>query len=164
MGFFDCIIFILYSPNADLFLCLMQLKVKFCEKGKPSSDYFVTLEVKIKILKKVYQIAITILAILSVPFTVAASVNGDEKKQDNQEQDGRAKSDAQGLRPDGDYNSISSERENNQQFETEDSQQSLSDATFTELNPDSLEDDSVSKYNFLFYFLYKFKYDSEESP
>lgn len=27
---------------------------------------------------------------------------------------------------------------------------------------DSVEDDSVSKYNFIFYFLYKFKYDQEE--
>ena len=27
---------------------------------------------------------------------------------------------------------------------------------------DSVQDDSVSKYNFIFYFLYKFKYDQEE--
>ena len=27
---------------------------------------------------------------------------------------------------------------------------------------DSIEDDSVSKYNFIFHFLYKFKYDQEE--
>ena len=32
-----------------------------------------------------------------------------------------------------------------------------------ELDQDTLEDESVSKYNFIFYFLYKFKYDHEES-
>lgn len=31
-----------------------------------------------------------------------------------------------------------------------------------EVYQDSLEDDSVNKYNFIFYFLYKFKYDHEE--
>ena len=29
------------------------------------------------------------------------------------------------------------------------------------IDQDSLEDDSVNKYNFIFYFLYKFKYDQE---
>lgn len=29
------------------------------------------------------------------------------------------------------------------------------------LKTDSVEDDSVSKYNFIFYFLYKFKYEEE---
>lgn len=31
-----------------------------------------------------------------------------------------------------------------------------------EINQDSLKDGSVSKYNFIFYFLYKFKYDEHE--
>lgn len=31
-----------------------------------------------------------------------------------------------------------------------------------EIDQDSLEDDSLSKYNFIFYFLYKFKYDTSE--
>ncbi|MEM6735196.1 MAG: hypothetical protein AAGC64_05165 [Bacteroidota bacterium] len=32
------------------------------------------------------------------------------------------------------------------------------------INQDSIDDDSVNKYNFIFYFLYKFKYDHEDSP
>ncbi len=32
-----------------------------------------------------------------------------------------------------------------------------------QMDQDSLEDDSVSKYNFIFHFLYKFKYDHEEA-
>ena len=32
-----------------------------------------------------------------------------------------------------------------------------------EIDQDSIEDDSVNKYNFIFYFLYKFKYDHEET-
>lgn len=31
-----------------------------------------------------------------------------------------------------------------------------------EIAVDSLEDDSVSKYNFIFYFLYKFKFEHEQ--
>lgn len=31
-----------------------------------------------------------------------------------------------------------------------------------EIKTDSVEDDSVSKYNFIFYFLYKFKFEHEE--
>ena len=30
------------------------------------------------------------------------------------------------------------------------------------LDTDSIEDDSVNKYNFIFHFLYKFKYDHED--
>ncbi len=30
------------------------------------------------------------------------------------------------------------------------------------LESDSIEEDSVNKYNFIFYFLYKFKYDHED--
>lgn len=35
------------------------------------------------------------------------------------------------------------------------------DAEEDQPESDSLEDDSVSKYNFIFYFLYKFKYEAE---
>ena len=31
-----------------------------------------------------------------------------------------------------------------------------------QVEQDSLEDDSVNKYNFIFYFLYKFKYDHQD--
>ena len=37
------------------------------------------------------------------------------------------------------------------------------DTIEAEVDQDSVEDESVSKYNFIFYFLYKFKYDHEES-
>ena len=33
-----------------------------------------------------------------------------------------------------------------------------------QVEQDSVEDDSVNKYNFIFYFLYKFKYDHQEAP
>ena len=32
-----------------------------------------------------------------------------------------------------------------------------------QMDQDSVEDDSVSKYNFIFHFLYKFKYDHEDA-
>lgn len=32
----------------------------------------------------------------------------------------------------------------------------------SDIDQDSFEDDSLSKYNFIFYFLYKFKYDTSE--
>lgn len=67
-------------------------------------------------------------------------------------------------------NTVSSEKK--EQLPTETGQQSdfqekLDEDSFNdeemETDQDSIEDDSVNKYNFIFYFLYKFKYDHEET-
>ncbi|MEM0938165.1 MAG: hypothetical protein AAF600_00550 [Bacteroidota bacterium] len=56
---------------------------------------------------------------------------------------------------------------NNQKNEPEnfDEETVIEQKTFqTQVDQDSIEDDSVNKYNFIFYFLYKFKYDHEDTP
>lgn len=45
-----------------------------------------------------------------------------------------------------------------------DSEETLLSKDEVEVIQDSLEDSSVSKYNFIFHFLYKFKYDQTEKP
>lgn len=66
--------------------------------------------------------------------------NNPDKKQEQQQQTG----------------------EQSNQQEPEDSP-SLEGENEVQITSDSLEDDSVSKYNFIFYFLYKFKYDQAEA-
>ena len=101
---------------------------------------------------------------------VGLATNGQEHKTSNQEQqEGRRKSDQTIIHPDGDYNSPGQGQQEFQQQESEPQQEGASSSVSeprkrTQIKSDSLEDDSVSKYNFIFYFLYKFKYESEESP
>ena len=96
-----------------------------------------------------------------------ANTNGTEKKSGSQEQEqeGRRKGDQSLMRPDGDISSQATsqgyQHETVQEIEpVEDSENLIQ----IEEKPDSVEDESVSKYNFIFYFLYKFKYDAEEAP
>ena len=85
-------------------------------------------------------------------------------QENNQEQQDGRKSGETMIRPDGSYEA------QEQDLETDDKQSRRSNIDRNESvgqipeKVDSVEDDSVSKYNFLFYFLFKIKYDSEESP
>ena len=117
--------------------------------------------VKLRTLKKTPKIlfALALIFICSVGF---ANTNGNEKKADTQEQDqeGRRKSNQGLIRPDGD---ASQQRDVRFQEESKSSQPEVKEVNNKIEKADSVQDDSVSKYNFIFYFLYKFKYE-EEAP
>lgn len=94
-----------------------------------------------------------------------ANTNGEEKKSNNQEQEGRRKADQSMMRPDGDIASQSSQGYQQEPVnESQNAVEELGNLMIIEERADSVEDESVSKYNFIFYFLYKFKYDAEEAP
>lgn len=105
---------------------------------------------------------------LTLAFNIGyANTNGTEKNLNNQEQEqeGRRKGDQSLMRPDGDVASQATSQ--GYQQETTREAEPAMDAerpVQMEEKSDSVEDDSVSKYNFIFYFLYKFKYDAEEAP
>lgn len=100
---------------------------------------------------------------------IGLATNGQESKTSNQEQEGRKKSNQAMIHPDGDYGSSGQGQQEFQQQEAESNVEpaassDLESKESPQIKSDSLQDDSVSKYNFIFYFLYKFKYESEESP
>ncbi len=113
-----------------------------------------------KILKKYHNIFLT-LALIFIFNVGYAHTNGSEKPNNQeQEQDGRRKADQSMVRPDGDVAS----HQTGEVKEEPKSEPQVREVSYTpEDKPDSVEDDSVSKYNFIFYFLYKFKYE-EEAP
>lgn len=100
---------------------------------------------------------------------IVLATNGQELKRGSdqeQQQEGR-KSDQTMIHPDGDYATAGQQQE----YQNEEIKQEPQEVTSISQEPqrseeksDSLRDDSVSKYNFIFYFLYKFKYDTEETP
>lgn len=116
-----------------------------------------------KILKRYLHIWTALIAVFAVNLAFASSEGS------HQEQDGRRKADQSMIRPDGEVNSQLNQDE--QDVSTDSVIPQGGNLKSNSLNSeksdakvDSVEDDSVSKYNFIFYFLYKFKYDSEESP
>lgn len=116
--------------------------------------------VKLNTLKKTLKILFTLALIFA--FNIGfANTNGTEKKADTQEQDqeGRRKSDQSLMRPDGDINST----QNVKLQEDRKQEPEIKEVSKPSEKVDSVQDDSVSKYNFIFYFLYKFKYE-EEAP
>ncbi len=115
-----------------------------------------------KVLKNYRNIlsALFLIFIINLGFACTFA-NGQEAKSQEQ-QEGRRKSDQSMIRPDGEYNS--QEAQTNYSKEEKDEVQESEVSAKPQVKADSLEDDSVSKYNFIFYFLYKFKYDTEESP
>lgn len=119
---------------------------------------------KMKILKSNRYVFSAFLLIFLV--NIGLATKGQENKVQSQEQQEGRKSDQTMIRPDGDYGSSIQQPEYQEEERSEDSHSSApSEASY--LSPektDSLEDDSVSKYNFIFYFLYKLKYEAEESP
>jgi len=137
--------------------------VKFCEKIEPSTIYFVILLFTMKILKPRRYIFSVVLLIFLV--NTAPATNGQENREANQEQkqqgqqEGR-KSNQTMMEPDGDR----VPGQQTQGYQEEHAESEPKDNNSSKLaneKVDSLQDDSLSKYNFIFYFLYKFKYESE---
>ena len=109
-----------------------------------------------------------ILFIFALVFTVNVGYSNTtekEKKSDGQEQEqeGRRKSDQGMMRPDSGSatEAIDQELQEELEEEVEDSKTPVYQSIE---KIDSAKEESVSKYNFIFYFLYKFKYDGEEAP
>ena len=77
-----------------------------------------------------------------------------------QQQEGERKSRQTIINPDGDEMGASHDENYLKEDSDEliDSKETLT--TEDEVQKDTVEDDSVSKYNFIFYLLYKFKYDT----
>ncbi|SNS91529.1 hypothetical protein SAMN05421640_1612 [Ekhidna lutea] len=94
-----------------------------------------------------------------------ANSNVSEIQTGSQEpgQEGRRKAEQGMMRPDGEVSTSQQQDRQGQSEFRQDRVESKSPSS-VENEVDSVEDDSVSKYNFIFYFLYKFKYDNEEAP
>lgn len=142
-------------------------KVKFCKKSKPSACYFVTLGIRMKVLKNFQQIltVLTLLIFVNVGVANATEKDGQTQGQEQeQEQDGRRKSDQSLIRPDGETAATPIEDDSHIE-ESDNVEVSASEDYYRPIEKvDSVKEESVSKYNFIFYFLYKFKYDGEDSP
>lgn len=112
---------------------------------------------------KNYPYVLTTIALIFFVNVGFANTTEKEKKSDGQEQEqeSRRKSNQTMMRPDAETSTEPSEEYQND-FEVEEESQS-SIYTIPE-KVDSVKEESVSKYNFIFYFLYKFKYDGEEAP
>lgn len=116
-----------------------------------------------RILKN-FQYILSTLALIFFVNVGYANTTGKSSQTNNQEQEqeGRRKSDQSMIRPDAE--SATEPIDQDIQEET----QEASSTTRTIYKPieraDSVKEESVSKYNFIFYFLYKFKYDGEEAP
>lgn len=113
-------------------------------------------------LKKYPDLITFLLLIFSVNVGFAAHADANSFAQ-YQEQEGRRKVSQSAPRPDH----AMTTGYHFQQEQTEDNDLDASDGNFySEENfveeSDSVGDDSVSKYNFIFYLLYKFKYEDEE--
>ncbi|MEO9482694.1 MAG: hypothetical protein ABJG47_04585 [Ekhidna sp.] len=85
-------------------------------------------------------------------------------QEQDQEQEGRRKSNQTMMQPDSDMPSESDGEDLNEDGDSE-SSVSIPTSIYEPIEiADSVKEESVSKYNFIFYFLYKFKYDAEEAP
>ena len=125
-------------------------KVKFCEILKPSADYFVILLIKMKVLQQLPKIILTLTFLALVQIGMANPVDTNGKKEDNTE----GKKDQQQQE---------GQQQGNQKLDGESSTSTKEDSQGeVEVSRDTVEDDSISKYNFIFHFLYKFKYEQEE--
>ncbi|WP_370090359.1 hypothetical protein [Ekhidna sp.] len=113
-------------------------------------------------MKKHHNILLTLTLIFAVNVGYANTTGVVNKSvNQEQEQEGRRRSDQGMVRPDGDVNNSQTSIVGVQ--EEPKSEPQAEEPNFKpEEKADSVEDDSVSKYNFIFYFLYKFKY--EEAP
>ncbi|WP_424962472.1 hypothetical protein [Ekhidna sp.] len=138
------------------------MKVKFCKKAEPSANYFVILLVKMKVLKNYRNIFSALLLIFMINLGFAGTFTNGQEAKPQEQQEGRRKSDQTMIRPDGEYTSPATQAD--YQEEVREEPRESEEYEKPQVKADSIEDDSVSKYNFIFYFLYKFKYDTEESP
>ncbi|MEP0271765.1 hypothetical protein [Ekhidna sp.] len=108
-------------------------------------------------------LALTLIFIVNIGL---ANTEGSDDSPINQEQeqDGRRKESQTMMRPDGNVDSeMTDSVEEYSVSNSEEAKVEVIDYQKKE-SIDSLKDDSVSKYNFIFYFLYKFKYDTKTSP
>lgn len=112
-----------------------------------------------RILKD-YRYILLSFALVFVVNVGLANTTGKGKKTDNQEQeqDGRRKSDQSMMRPDAESAPDPVDQEFQDDTEVEESESEAPVYQSIE-KLDSTKEESVSKYNFIFYFLYKFKYD-----
>ena len=115
-------------------------------------------------MKKGLNILFTTSLFFLVNFAFAFT-NGSKNNDQEQDQDGRRKQSQESVRPD-DYipsevpgGTISPDLRDEEDLESSKKETK----TVEPIEADSLEDESVSKYNFIFYFLYKFKYEQEDS-
>lgn len=103
-----------------------------------------------KVLQQLPKILLTLTFLALVQIGMANPTDTKEKKEDNTEG--------------------SKEQEQQQNGQQRGSQKLDGDSSVSkeeaqgeiEVSQDSVEDDSISKYNFIFHFLYKFKYEQEE--
>lgn len=116
---------------------------------------------------KGYQYILSTFALIFVVNVGLANTSVQEIKagsqEQEQEQEERRKSDQTMMRPDD-----GSESEpTSQEVDEESPVQSLEvkSTVYRSIEKaDSVKEESISKYNFIFYFLYKFKYDGEDAP
>ncbi len=118
-----------------------------------------------RILKN-YHYIFSVLTLLIFSNVAFANTTDNKKKTDGQEQeqDGRRKSDQSMIRPDAESASQPIDQEIQEEPEIDIPSSSGSLLRPQEKVDSVKEEESVSKYNFIFYFLYKFKYDGEEAP
>ena len=115
-------------------------------------------------MKKYLTISLALVLGLSFQLVFAADLNEETKTPHQEQQEGNRKSNQSGIGLDDGYGSQTQDEQELTSDDDEITNVSYSTSEVVREDADSVEDDSVSKYNFIFYFLYKFKYDSEESP
>ncbi len=115
-----------------------------------------------KILKDYRYILLSFALVFVVNVGLANSTEKENKTENQeQEQEGRRKSDQSMMRPDAE--SAPDPVELNIQEEDVGEESDSNDTVIYQPveKLDSAKEETVSKYNFIFYFLYKFKYDGE---
>ncbi|WP_436518039.1 hypothetical protein [Ekhidna sp. To15] len=120
-----------------------------------------------RILKNHQYILSTLALLIFVNIGYANTTDNKNKaNSQEQEQEGRRKSDQTMIRPDGETGAQQIDQDQDIEEEPESATSRSSQTIYSPIDKvDSVkEEESVSKYNFIFYFLYKFKYDGEESP
>ncbi len=100
-----------------------------------------------KILKQQLKIVSTLILLLTINISFASETENKPSKAQDQEQTLQT----------GQKGEIQEQQleDNTKTYEVE------TEEPIEPIESDSVEDDSVSKYNFIFYFLYKFKYEAE---
>lgn len=120
-----------------------------------------------KVLKNFQHILTVLTLLIFVNVGVASTTENKGQtpgQEQEQEQDGRRKSDQSLIRPDGETAATPMDDDSHLE-ESENVEVSVSEEDYRPIEKvDSVKEESVSKYNFIFYFLYKFKYDGEDSP
>ena len=118
-------------------------------------------------MKKYLHILPTVVLIFVANIGLANTDEKDGKAGQEQEQEGRRKANqGEMIQPDGDVPSESPDEVSQEKSasDSEPSESGFKVINQSTMEMDSVKEDEVSKYNFIFYFLYKFKYDAEDTP